>query len=85
MLGVRCRAKCLTPLLSSEDGFTSLCLGLDGSETISDACYITTLCSAHSQLFVGTSNGLLLAMPLPKLPDSVPKITGKITACDVIK
>ena len=39
--------------------------------------YITSMQSSHSQLYVGTNTGLLLAMPLPKLPDSVPKITGE--------
>ncbi len=38
--------------------------------------HITALESGNCQLYVGTSNGLLLVMPLPKLPDSVPKITG---------
>nr|CAB3222855.1 rho guanine nucleotide exchange factor 10-like [Phallusia mammillata] len=51
---------------------------LDPSENISAQCHVTSMCSGHSQLLVGMSNGLLLAMPLPKLPGSVPKITGPI-------
>ncbi|CAK8688139.1 unnamed protein product [Clavelina lepadiformis] len=56
-------------------------LSLDAAEKISENCTITSMWSGHSQLFVGTSNGLLLAMPLPKLPGSLPKITGPSKVC----
>nr|XP_026690271.1 rho guanine nucleotide exchange factor 10-like protein [Ciona intestinalis] len=46
-----------------------------------DKSMITSLVSGNWQLLAGTSNGLLLVMPLPKLPGSVPKITGPCKVC----
>lgn len=45
------------------------------------SCSITSLWSACHHLMAGTSNGLILVMPLPKLPGSVPKTTGPCRIC----
>lgn len=44
-------------------------------------CHVTALWSAYHHLMAGTGNGLVLVMPLPKLPGSVPKTTGPCRIC----
>jgi len=56
-------------------------IGSDSELLNEHQSHITSMQSSHGQLYVGTNTGLLLAMPLPKLPDSVPKITGPCKVC----
>nr|XP_039247749.1 rho guanine nucleotide exchange factor 10-like [Styela clava] len=55
--------------------------GSGWTSRVNENCYITSMWSSYCQLLIGTSNGLVLTMPLPKLSGSVPKITGPCRIC----